>query len=668
MLLDLSLADLLPGLVVVGLLAVAGSLREGMVRRVVPVFVIGLLLYYFHWRVAVTLDGPGIGPADRVFIWTFLAIETLGYLDALVLLFILTRRRDNSTLADRLAEESRRTPPEHLPAVDVFIPTYNEPQEVLERSIFAALAMDWPGFRVWVLDDGRRDWLRAFCARHGVGYLTRADNREAKAGNINAALARTDAPFIAIFDADFAPRRDFLRRTMGFFADPRVGIVQTPHHFFNPDPIQQNLALPGAIPDEQRFFFDVIMPARDAWDVAFCCGSNSVTRRRALAAVGGRLPAGSITEDMHLTLVMLRQGYITRYLAEPLALGLAPESTDAYFVQRARWARGAIQMLFLRTGPLGPGLSLFQRLAFLPSHWLVGGLVQAMSLLAPLVFLWTGLVPIANITAVDVLRYQVPVLVGVVGAFAVLSRGTFQPLESALVNAFSVFRLLPAVLAALVRPFGQGFKVTPKGNAARSAAGDRLILAAASAIILLLLGGLALNASPDTRIVAREALIPVVAFWAVVNTVLLLLVAVIAAGRPALRMEERFDMAGEPAMVSVGGEEHEVRLLDLSLSGARIACGARLACSALPATEGAMRIRIRGVPELECRLARQAGAEAGVTFPATDEAARKALVRRLFSEGRRPSVAFTDRPGTTLRLLSRILLPDPPRREAGQEG
>jgi cellulose synthase (UDP-forming) len=345
-----------------------------------------------------------------------------------------------------------------------------------------------------------------------------------------------------------------------------------------------------------------------------------------------------------------------------LALGLAPESTDAYFVQRARWARGAIQMLFLPTGPLGPGLTLFQRLAFLPSHWLVGGLVQAMSLLAPLLFLWTGLVPIANITAVDVLRYQLPVLAGTIGAFAVLSRGTFQPLESALVNAFSVFRLLPAVLASLVRPFGQGFKVTPKGNAARAASGDRLILGAAAAIILLLLGGLAVNAIPDTRIVAREALIPVVAFWAVVNTVLLLLVAVVATGRPAQRLEERFDMDGEAAALVLGGEERSVRLLDLSLSGARIACD-------LPPPAGeTVRLRIRGVPDLACRMARSAGGEAGVTFLDPDETARQALVRRLFSEGRRPSVAFRERPGTALQLLSRILLPDPPRRAVGVRG
>jgi len=83
-----------------------------------------------------------------------------------------------------------------------------------------------------------------------------------------------------------------------------------------------NLALRKTLPDDQRFFFEAIMPSRDGWDAAFCCGSNSVTRRAALRKVGDGLPTGSITEDMLLTLVMLRQGYVTRYLCEHLAFGL----------------------------------------------------------------------------------------------------------------------------------------------------------------------------------------------------------------------------------------------------------------------------------------------------------------------------------------------------------
>ncbi len=151
---------------------------------------------------------------------------------------------------------------------------------MLEKTIVGALCLDYPNFKVWVLDDGRREWLRKYCDGKGVGYLTRPDNAHAKAGNINHAVPLTNGEYIAIFDADFIPQRQFLMRTLGFFQDSKIGTVQIPHSFYNSDPLQTNLALQKSLPDDQRFFFEAIMPSRDAWDAAFCCGSNSVTRRR----------------------------------------------------------------------------------------------------------------------------------------------------------------------------------------------------------------------------------------------------------------------------------------------------------------------------------------------------------------------------------------------------
>ena len=138
--------------------------------------------------------------------------------------------------------------------------------------------------------------------------MTRADNAHAKAGNLNAAFARTVAPFILVLDADFVPQRRMLMRAIGFFDDPAIGIVQMPHYFFNDTPLQANLDMRTTLPDEQRFFFDVIQPGRDGWNCSFCCGSNGIIRRAALEAIGGAMPTESITEDMLLTLAMLRKG------------------------------------------------------------------------------------------------------------------------------------------------------------------------------------------------------------------------------------------------------------------------------------------------------------------------------------------------------------------------
>ena len=218
------------------------------------------------------------------------AVEALAFFDAFILYLALLRTSDRRAEAGRHEARLRSLPHEQLPSVDVYIPTYNEPMEVLEKTITGALCLDYPNFKVWVLDDGRRPWVKAFCEAKGVGYLTRHDNAHAKAGNINHALTKTNADFLAIFDADFIPQRNFLMRTVGFFADPSIGIVQVPHAFYNYDPTQTSLALQKALPDDQRFFFEAVMPSRDGWNAAFCCGSNSVTRRAALRSVGDALP------------------------------------------------------------------------------------------------------------------------------------------------------------------------------------------------------------------------------------------------------------------------------------------------------------------------------------------------------------------------------------------
>ena len=655
MILDIPREAFWPLLAVLGLLLLVRGLgSERTARLALPAAVALIVARYLHWRFAETLDGPGLDALDAVFIRAFLGVELLALADGMILMLMLTRRRDNSAEADRHERRLGATDPAALPAVDVFIATYNEPIEVLERTIVAALALDWPNLRVWVLDDGRRDWLRRWCAERGAGYLTRPDNKGAKAGNINAALQRTDAPFVLVLDADFAPRANFLRRTMGFFADPRVGIVQAPHRFFNPDPMQQNLRLHRVLPDDQRLFFDVIMPARDAWDAAFCCGSNGIIRRAALAEVGGRLPEGSITEDMLLTLVLLRKGYVTRYLNEPLALGLAPESTDAFFVQRARWARGAIQILYLREGPLGPGLGLLHRLFFLPTHWLSGSLVQSGSLIAPVLFMLTGIVPIANVGVPEVLSYQLPVVVGYMGALQILSRGANHPLAAVVLSAFSAVRLLPAVLVTLVRPRAHAFRVTPKGRHAAGGAVDRLVAGTAFALAAATLLGLVVNAVPEWRIVERVALIPVVAGWSVANAIVLLLVAAMAIARPPARAEERFLMGGEPATLVAGGVRVPAALIDLSLGGALL----RAATAALRAGQTVV-VEIAGVPPIEASVVGMRPAGVALRFAAPGAAAREALIRRLFCEPHEPATAPVQGRIPLIALLARILLPAP---------
>ncbi|MGF1641603.1 MAG: glycosyltransferase [Rhodospirillales bacterium] len=635
--------------------------RHAAVRALVVAGVAAAFCHYMTWRLFTTVP-----PADRLdvesaYIWLVFAIEAFGWFDAFLVLTIFLRRRDNRAAADAHEARLRAADPDTLPEVDVFIATYNEPKDVLERTIVGALALDWPRHKlhVWVLDDGRRDWLRAYAAAKGAGYLTRPDNRDAKAGNINAAIARTTAPYFMVLDADFVPKRSFLMRTMGFFADLRIGIVQVPHNFFNNDPMQANLGLRGKLPDDQRLFFDAIMPARDGWDCAFCCGSNSVTRRSAIEAIGARLPSGSITEDMLLTLALLRRGYVTRYLNEKLAIGLAPESLEAFFVQRARWAQGALQILYLKEGPLGPGLGLVQRLIFLPTHWLSQALTVAMAVLIPPILMLTGLMPLIGASVDAVIFYQLPAFAAVIAAMRFFAPQGYFPLTSLALSLLQSFRFLPMLAKTLVRPHGHAFRITPKGADARGGGHDRFTVRLCFTILALHAIGFFLTQDIDLRLFDDFDLFPIVAFWTTLNILVLLVALGTAFSAPIRRTQERFPVreavrlwTAEPARARAA------ELRDLSLSGARVALPPDDPGRPALAVGDWIALEIAHVGAVPAEIVRIDGEADGrwlrLGFVLPDGRRRDALIRKLFTGRLDNAVESEDGIAVTLAILRSI--------------
>jgi cellulose synthase (UDP-forming) len=625
---------LAPTVLVVGaiyVLAPALPLSRTWARSIVIGMVWLFLGRYHYWRLFDTVL-PARGEWFEIaWVWFCYFVEMAALVDTFILYLMFVRTSDRSAEADRHEARLRATASAQLPSVDVYIPTYNEPLDVLEKTIIGTLCIDYANFKVWVLDDGRRPWLRDYCEGKGVGYLTRADNAHAKAGNINHALTKTDADFVAIFDADFIPQRNFLLRTIGFFEDPRIGIVQLPHAFYNHDPMQSNLGLRESLPDDQRFFFEAIMPCRDAWDAAFCCGSNSVTRRAAFRAVGDALPTGSITEDMLLTLTMLREGYITRYLCERLAFGLAPESLKAFFVQRQRWARGGIQIMFLKAGPLGPNLSLMHRLMFLPTSWLTQGATNLMSILAPLVFLLTGLAPLTNASVEAVVNYIVPMVFAVLGGLCVFAPGKYFPLAGQVLGTFQSFKILPTVLMTLIKPFGHAFKVTPKGKDARRAAYEPRIFWVSASMIVLTTGGLVINTSPEWHIVTQSGLLPMVAIWSAINIVVLFLVCMMSLQAPAKRSEERFKLDEPVWIIAANGALSTGRARDVSLSGAAIEADVQRALVTKLGDQ--VRVFIPEVGFVKANVVRQSDRFVAVQFDPQPSMERDLLISKLFTLG-----------------------------------
>jgi len=630
---DLPLLQLVaPLLFVIGglyILAPILPMRRRWARALVFAVVWLIIARYISWRVFTTVL-PAHGAWHEIgWVWFCFAVETFALFDALILYLTLLRTSDRRAEADSHEARLRALPPVQLPSVDVYIPTYNEPFEVLEKTITGALCLDYPNARIWVLDDGRRPWLKAFCEAKGVGYLTRHDNAHAKAGNINNALTKTEGEFVAVFDADFVPQRNFLMRTMGFFADPSIGIVQVPHVFYNHDPMQVNLALRKSIPDDQRFFFEGIMPSRDAWNAAFCCGSNSVTRRAALRCIGDALPTTSITEDMLLSLALLRNGYITRYLCERLAYGLAPETLRAFFVQRQRWARGAMQILFQAAGPLGRNLTLMQRLLFLPTHWLSHGLMLLTTIVAPILFMWTDTRPLVNVTTAAIIYYLLPMVLAVVGGILVYAPRQYYPIAAQVLGVFQSVKILPTALATIVKPYGHVFKVTPKGAAARGSNYERDVFWTAAVLVVLTTGGLLINATPEWRIVSQAGLLPIVALWSGINVVVLLLVCMMSLQAPVRRGEERFDLDEPVSIFAANGALFTGRTKDMSLSGIGIKVDSTRAFAANAGEQ--VRVFLPEVGFVEGMAVRKSDDFLGVQLNLRRSIERDLLIRKLFT-------------------------------------
>ena len=279
------------------------------------------------------------------------------------------------------------------PSVDVFIPTYNEPLELVRTTALAATLIDWPAdrLRVVILDDGERDEFRAFAEEAGIDYVARTEHSHAKAGNINHALQMSNAEYVAIFDSDHIPTRSFLQMTVGWFLrDPKLGMLQTPHHFYSPDPVERNLDHFRTVPNEGELFYGVIQDGNDLWNATFFCGSCAVIRRAALEEVGG-IAVETVTEDAHTSLRMQMKGWNTAYLNTVQAAGLATESVSAHVRQRTRWARGMIQILRTDNPLLARGLKPAQRLCYLNAmlHFMYAA-PRLIFLASPLLYLVLG--------------------------------------------------------------------------------------------------------------------------------------------------------------------------------------------------------------------------------------------------------------------------------------
>lgn len=356
--------------------------------------------------------------------------------------------------------------PDDWPTVDVYIPSYNESLDLVRPTVFAAMGMDWPRdkMKVWILDDGRREEFRAFAEEAGCGYIIRPDNKGAKAGNLNHAMRHTDGEYIAIFDCDHAPTRAFLQLTVGWLVrDARIALVQTPHHFYSPDPFERNLARKRPVPNEGLLFYGLTQQGNDMWNAAFFCGSCAVIRRTALEEIGG-VPHQTVTEDCHCAFLLQQRGWHTAFLRVPLAAGLATERLALHVGQRMRWARGMLQIMRQENTLFAPGLLLHQRLCYFTSGFsFMFALPRIVFLTSPLAFLFFGQSVIAA-SPLAIIAYAGSHMFHSVATTSRLNGRNRHSFWAEIYEASLAVPLLPVTILTLLDPKKGKFNVTDKGG------------------------------------------------------------------------------------------------------------------------------------------------------------------------------------------------------------
>ena len=432
-------------------------------------------LRYLYYRTSYTLNFDGL--LNSIACVLLYGAELYAVL-TLALAYFQTLR-----IKERQPVNLGTIPQEEWFNVDIYIPTFNEDVEIVRKTALAAIACDYaPGKKtVYILDDGRperykendprrenfqrrREQIRQMCEEIGCIHMTRDNNNHAKAGNINNAFHKTDGDLVLILDCDHIPSRQFLLDTVGFFFDPKVSFVQTPHWFYNPDPFERNLLTAGRIPAGNELFYKVLQKGNDFWNAAFFCGSAAIIRKSHALEVGG-IAVETVTEDCHTALRLHSRGYKSVYYDKIMVAGLAPDTFSSYMGQQVRWARGMAQILRLENPLLNPRLKLTipQRICYFSatSHFLYGypRLIYA---IVPTLFLLFGINPIRGL-GLETLAYAVPHILLALFTNHLIYKNVRFSFWNEIFEFVMAFQSGWVTMLALLNPRLGSFNVTDKG-------------------------------------------------------------------------------------------------------------------------------------------------------------------------------------------------------------
>jgi len=540
-----------------------------------------VVLRYLYWRTFESLTYDGfLDFIGAIFLYTAEVFAIVIYL-----LGIFT----SLNLLKRKSIDLQEYPQEEWPTVDILIPTYNEPQLIIENTVLAALAMDYPAdkFTVNLLDDGgtdqkcnqankeaaqearqRRKDLQKFCEYVGANYITRAKNENAKAGNINEALASVHGDLILILDTDHVPAKQFLQKTVGWFLkDEKVFLVQTPHAFYNQDPIERNLRM-GDVPlSENDMFYKHIQLGHDFWESSFFCGSAAVLKRSLIDELGG-IAGETITEDAETAIKLHDKGYKSVYIREPMVRGLQAESFGALVIQRVRWTQGMVQIFLLKNPFLSKQLNWYQKISYISaSFFWFFAYSRVIFYLAPLLYLFFGL-RIYNANGLEMLAYVIPHMSMAIMMSYFLYAKVRNPFFSELYETVLSFFTLPAIISVLKNPRSPTFDVTPKGQEMIKDHISDLAVPFVIIFTFVLLGFVAagIRLYFDTQ---QYEVIIMTSMWNLLNVLLLVAAIGVTSEKREVRRSIRIPLNAECTMIH-GENKYPGKIVDLSEGGVNV--------------------------------------------------------------------------------------------------
>lgn len=258
---------------------------------------------------------------------------------------------------------------------------------MFETTLAACARIRYP-HTTYLLDDTRDPRFAEIAAEHGAERLELVGFPGAKAGKINAALARTTEDFILVLDPDHIPFPEMLDRILGHFDDERVGFVQVAQAYYN-----QNRSFIAAAAAEQTYaFYGPSQMGLFGHGACVAIGANCTFRRAAFESIGGH--GVGLAEDLVTSIRMHAKGWKSVYVPEIVSRGLVPEDIGSFFRQQLKWSRGVYEVVFSEMPRLFGSLTGRQRLSYsaIGTYYLVG-VTTFLYLVFPYLYLWTGVQP-----------------------------------------------------------------------------------------------------------------------------------------------------------------------------------------------------------------------------------------------------------------------------------